>query len=145
MSDQLRSNKYYVCINTITSGNNIQLYYDFTLIFSSCQIGWSNLYEVMSIQRRLGLTICRNEYVFCTIHSALCSFQHFFEKSFKFFRLFSPPPPSVHKLIEYQSFNAERFTLHISNDRFCLNRQGAERKILIKIKQRKICRRLHFA
>ena len=39
VSDQLRSNKYNVCINTITSGNNIQLYYNFTLIFSSCQIG----------------------------------------------------------------------------------------------------------
>ena len=124
VSDQLRSNKYNVCINTITSGNNIQLYYNFTLIFSSCQIGWSNLYEVKSIQRRLGLNICRNEYVFCTIHSTLCSFQHFFEKSFKFFRLFSSPPPSVHKLIEYQSFNAEWFILHISNDRFWSKSQG---------------------
>ena len=56
---------------------------------------------------------------------ALCvRFSTFLKKVQKFFRLFSPPLPSVHKLIEQTSCNAERFILHISNDRFWSKSQG---------------------
>ena len=48
-------------------------------------------------------------------------FSTFLKKVSNFFAF---SPPSVHKSIEHSSFNAEQFTLHISNDRFWAKRQG---------------------
>ena len=104
----------------ITSGNNIQLYYNFTLNFSSCQISQRHLYSFRTAQKRLAPNIMRNKYVFCRFHSTLCSFQCTFEKTLKFFRLRS----NFRTCRRVKPQGQRIYTLHLSNSRFWSKSQG---------------------